>query len=301
MQTFTPAQQLHVQDIEAVIRARLAPTTSQIVEEALNSTAVAIPRGVLAAIVLAFAQSTTAYSASAVHAAASLELIRAGASMHRRLFTPRPSNDSPASMLHGPTLMLGDYFYALAASEMAEAPQAPIIADFSTCVMHLSEAFLASIPHDGDVSVARSLQHIDDVEGALVSRAIRAGLVCAGLPATHIDVNQLASAIARIHALTIQLHEATTSPLHSFQRGQLIVPLADALTQHPNDTQRAIDANDEPELVGLLHAQGIITATTALCADARTEALIVLDSIPASDSRAWLMSVCNPDSSPSLS
>jgi hypothetical protein len=53
--------------------------------------------------------------------------------------------------------------------------------------------------------------------------------------------------------------------------------------------------------VALLHAQGIITATTALCAAARTDALIVLDSIPASDSRAWLMSVCNPDSSPSLS
>jgi heptaprenyl diphosphate synthase/octaprenyl-diphosphate synthase len=295
MQTFTPAQRQHVQDIEAVIRARLAPHTSQIVEEALNSTAVALPRGVVAGIVLAFAQLTPTTSASAPHAAAALELIRAGASMHRRLFASRPSNDSPASMLHGPTLMLGDYFYALAASEMAEAPQAPIIADFSTCVMQLSEAFLASIPHDGDVSVARSLQHIDDVEGALVVRAIRAGLVCAGLPATVIDAGRLAHAIARIHALTIQLQEAYTTPLHSFHRGHLIAPLAYALSQQPIATQRAIDANDEPALVTLLHAHGIFEACTAIRTTAHTEATAMLTAIQANESRTWLEGLCNPD------
>ena len=298
MQTFTPAQQQHLRDIEAVIRARLAPHASQIVEEALNSTAVAIPRGVVAGIVLAFAQLSPVTSASAPHAAAAIELIRAGASMHRRLFASRPSNDAPASMLHGPTLMLGDYFYALAASEMAEAPQAPIIADFSTCVMQLSEAFLASLPHDGDVSVARTLQHIDDVEGALVVRAIRAGLVCAGLPDTLIDAGRLAQAIARTHALTIQLREAHTTPLHSFQRGHLIVPLAYALIHHPIATQRAIDANDEPALVTLLDAHGIYEACTALCAAARDEASTLITALPVSESRTWLMGLCNPDFSP---
>ena len=99
MQTFTQAQQQYVQDIEAVIRARLTPHASQIVEEALNSTAVALPRGVIAGIVLACAQLAAVPSATTPHAAAALELIRAGASMHRRLFASRPSNDAPASIL----------------------------------------------------------------------------------------------------------------------------------------------------------------------------------------------------------
>lgn len=298
MQTFTQAQQQHVQDIEAVIRARLTPHASQIVEEALNSTAVAIPRGVIAGIVLACAQLAAEPSATAPHAAAALELIRAGASMHRRLFASRPSNDAPASMLHGPTLMLGDYFYALAASEMAEAPQAPIIADFSTCVMQLSEAFLASLPHDSDVSIARSLQHIDDVEGTLVLRALRAGLVCAQLPVTYLDIEALATAIARMHALAIQLHEAQTSPLHSYQRGHLIVPLAYALTQHPSEAQRAIDNLDENALITLLHESGIITACTALSDAADVTAARIIATLPIGSSRQWLDALRHPNTNP---
>ncbi len=295
MQTFTQTQQKHVQDIEAVIRARLTPNASQIVEEALNSTAVAIPRGVVAGIVLAFAQMAALPSATAPHAAASIELIRAGAAMHRRLFASRPSNDAPASMLHGPTLMLGDYFYALAASEMAEAPQGPIIADFSTCVMQLSEAFLGSMPHDSDVSIARSVQHIDDVEGALVLRAVRAGLVCAQLPPDIVDSEALAHAIARIHALTIQIHEAQNSPLHSYQRGHLIAPLAFALVQHPQETQRLVDAADEPALTVLLHATGSIQECIQLCQAADLVATTIIDTLPAHSSRLWLQSLSHPD------
>lgn len=298
MQTFTQAQQQYVQDIEAVIRARLTPHASQIVEEALNSTAVALPRGVIAGIVLACAQLAAVPSATTPHAAAALELIRAGASMHRRLFASRPSNDAPASILHGPTLMLGDYFYALAASEMAEAPQAPIIADFSTCVMQLSEAFLASLPHDSDVSIARSLQHIDEVEGALVLRALRAGLVCAQLPAAYVDIEALATAIARTHALAIQLHEAQTNPLHSYQRGHLIVPLAYALTQQPVAAQRAIDAQDEPALVALLHEAGVIQACTVLREAADGTAARIIATLPSGSSRQWLDALRHPDTTP---
>jgi hypothetical protein len=201
-------------------------------------------------------------------------------------------------MLHGPTLMLGDYFYALAASEMAEAPQAPIIADFSTCVMQLSEAFLASLPHDSDISIARSLQHIDDVEGALVLRAIRAGLVCAQLPADLIDTQALASAIARMHALAIQLHEAQTNPLHSYQRGHLIVPLAYALAQHPHETQRAIDRADEPALIALLHATGIIHACTQLSVSAGETASAIIQTLPSISSRQWMSALSHPDTNP---
>ncbi len=295
MQTFSPAQQQRVQDIEAVIRARLTPHASQIIEEALNSTSIALPRGLVAAIILAFAQRASVPSASAPHAAAAIELIRAGASMHRRLFASRPSNDSPTSLLHGPTLMLGDYFYALAASEMAESPQAPIIADFSTCVMQLSEAFLTSLPHDSDVSIARSLQHIDDVEGALVLRAIRAGLVCAQIPVTSLDVERLAFAIARSHTIAIQLREAATTPLHSYQRGHLIMPLAYAIAQQPAATLRAIDANDEPAIIALLQAHGIIRACTELSTVAALEATAIIAHMPADDSRDWLLALCSPE------
>lgn len=291
MQTISPAQHRLVSDIDAVIRARLAPHASQIIDEALNSTAVALPRGTVAAIVIAMAQLTTTPSASAPHAAAALELIRAGASMHRRLFAARTDVHAQTSMLHGPTLMLGDYFYALAASEMAEAPQAPIIADFSTCVMELSEAFLTSLPHDVDISIARSLQHIDDVEGAIVLRAIRAGMVCAALPADHIDVDGLAQAIGRVHALTIQLREAAQQPLHSFLRGQLILPLAYALTRHADAVQPLIDAHDEAALSTLLHQHDIIAACIATRDDAQQRAAEIIDTLPPSASRSWLYAI----------
>lgn len=284
----SPAQHRLVSDIDAVIRARLAPHASQIIDEALNSTAVALPRGSIAAIVMAVAHLAPAPSTSAPHAAAALELIRAGASMHRRLFASRPAAPSPTSMLHGPTLMLGDYFYALAASEMAEAPQAPIIADFSTCVMQLSEAFLTSLPHDADISIARSLQHIDDVEGALVARALRAGLICADAAPDTFEVETLAHAIARVHALQIQLDEAAQQPLHSFLRGQLIVPLAYALTRHPETVQPLIDAHDEAALTAFLHTQAILSACREIQATAYETALRHIATIPSATTRTWL-------------
>ena len=205
-----------LQHIDALIQSRLAPNASEIATEALNSTAVALPRYAVASVILAVANMGTIDTQRTTHAAAALELIRAGTAMHRRLIDPSlrttTQRTSTPSFVHGPTLMLGDYFYALAANEMAESPNARIIADYATCVMHIAEAFLTSIPLSDPAVFHNALLHIDAIEGALMQRAIRAGQICGGITSFIDENNAVACELARVYATTLHIHEAQTDP-----------------------------------------------------------------------------------------
>lgn len=252
----TTTDNLH--HIDTLIGARLATHASHIAEEALNSTAVAIPRHTVAKVVLAVAQLGTPTYPRVWHAAAALELIRAGSAMHRRLVSaPSPT------VVHGPTLMLGDYFYALAANEMAESPHADIIADYSTCVMRVAEAFLIRIPLTDPAVLAKATAHVDSVEGEIMQRAIRAGQVC-GQHQTFGDSIALGNALGRYVAFTLHIHEAHTDPLHSLNRGVITVPLAYALQHDYATTHDLIQRGDAAALTQYLVSSGAISATHAL-------------------------------------
>ena len=257
-----------LQHIDALIQSRLAPNASEIATEALNSTAVALPRHAVASVILAVANMGTIDTQRTTHAAAALELIRAGTAMHRRLIDPSlrttTQRTSTPSFVHGPTLMLGDYFYALAANEMAESPNARIIADYATCVMHIAEAFLTSIPLSDPAVFHNALLHIDAIEGALMQRAIRAGQICGGITSFIDENNAVASELARVYATTLHIHEAQTDPLRSLQRGIIILPLAHALQHHRAQTLQLISNGDQATLSAFLQECGGITATATI-------------------------------------
>ncbi|MEY2845406.1 MAG: hypothetical protein RL076_952 [Chloroflexota bacterium] len=249
----TTTDNLH--HIDTLIGTRLAAHASHIAEEALNSTAVAIPRHVVAKVVLAVAQSGNATFPRVWHAAAALELIRAGSAMHRRLV-----NSTSSAVVHGPTLMLGDYFYALAANEMAESPHANIIADYSTCVMRVAEAFLTRIPLSDPAVLVKATAHVDAVEGEIMQRAVRAGSICG--QHTHFgDGVVLGNALGRYVASALHIREAQTNPLHSLARGIVILPIAYALQNDYATTHAVIERGDGHALTHYLERVGALHAT----------------------------------------
>ena len=249
----TTTDNLH--HIDTLIGTRLAAHASHIAEEALNSTAIAIPRHVAAKVVLAVAHSGTALFPRTWHTAAALELIRAGSAMHRRLV-----NSTSSAVVHGPTLMLGDYFYALAANEMAESPHAQIIADYSTCVMRVAEAFLTRIPLSDPAVLVKATAHVDAVEGYIMQCAVRSGSLC-GQHSHFGDGVVLGNALGRYVASALHIREAQTNPLHSLARGIVILPLAYALQHDYSTTQSLIQRADPLTLTQYLDSVGALQAT----------------------------------------
>ena len=278
-----------LQHIDALIQARIAPNASEIATEALNSTAVALPRHAVASVILAVAHIGSIDTQRTAHAAAALELIRAGAAMHRRLIDPglrtTIQRTSTPSFVHGPTLMLGDYFYALAANEMAESPHARIIADYATCVMQIAEAFLTSIPLSDPAVFHNALMHIYAIEGALMQRAINAGVICGSVTSFVDENNAVACELARLYATTLHIHEAQTEPLRSLQRGIIILPLAYALQTQPDHTMQLIDHADPATLSAFLQECGGISATIAIRQQAVDALNQFVATLPASTGR----------------
>jgi heptaprenyl diphosphate synthase/octaprenyl-diphosphate synthase len=271
---------------------RAWPHASEIATEALNSTAVALPRHAVASVISAVAQMGTIDPQRAAHAAAALELIRAGAAMHRRLIDPSlrtatPHTSTP-SFVHGATLMLGDYFYALAANEMATSPHARIIADYATCVMHIAEAFLISIPLSDPAVFQNALLHIDAIEGALMQRAIHAGVICGSVTAFVDENNAVACELARLYATALHIHEALSDPLRSLQRGIIILPLAHALQTQPDHTMHLINQADSATLSAFLQECGGIKATMSIHQQAVHTLTQFVATLPASTCRDLL-------------
>lgn len=266
----------HLDTIDALITARVAPNALPIANEALQSDAIAIPRHVAATVLIGVAHLGTPDTPRTHHAAAALELIRAGAAMHRRLIEPPHDNHTTPTLLHGPTLMLGDYFYALAASEMAEAPHAKIIAGFSTCVMQLAEAFLVTIPLDTPDIVAAAYAQIDDVESIVLQHAIKAGAVCGTIDEQSLPIHQLAQALAHYHALARHIHEAQHEPLRSFGRNSLILPLAYSLEHDRAQTTQRISNHANTELIEYLAHTGVIATCQTHLEQARQRAQSII-------------------------
>lgn len=255
-------QHQYLERIDALITARMAPHAQQIATEALHSRAVALPRTTMAQLLFAAAH-TGAFDQTAYHAAAAIELIRAGAAMHRRLFSSNAHADHrPQSPLHGPTLMLGDYFFALAATEMAVAPHSRIIADYSDCVMRLAEAFLSPTPLDSANLVAHVLAHIDLVEGRICTSALRAGLISASQTLEPEQISALASICAQVIALHVHVQQSE-DPFDTLDRGTVILPVAYAVLADRAATLEAIAHHDSATLTQLIQRHEGIAQTRA--------------------------------------
>jgi len=290
-------QHQYLERIDALITARMAPHAQQIATEALHSRAVALPRTTMAQLLFAAAHTGT-FDQTAYHAAAAIELIRAGAAMHRRLFSSNAHADHrPQSPLHGPTLMLGDYFFALAATEMAVAPHSLIIADYSDCVMRLAEAFLSPTPLDSADLIQHVLAHVDLVEGRICTSALRAGLICAQQSLAPELVTALGQACAQVIALHVHAQQSE-DPFDTLDRGTVILPVAYAMLADSTATLQAIAQHDSVALTQLIQHHEGVAHTRATQQRIFADAQHLIDQLPFVALRDRLFALLQPFSTP---
>jgi geranylgeranyl pyrophosphate synthase len=145
-----------------------------------------------AALVLLAAQIGSYQIEQTIHAATAVELIQAASRMHDSLVDPLARRREAVSAWPGMdgnvALMVGDYLFALAAAEMALAPDARIIGYYSRSVMVFCEAAL--LPTRAlDPTIARQ-QYFDGIghsAATLVESACKAGAVCGKLAIEQIE------------------------------------------------------------------------------------------------------------------
>jgi len=128
-----------------------------------------------------------------IHSAAAVELIHAASLVHDDLVDEAEQRRGVRTVHTrwdgNVALMVGDYLFALAAAEMALAPDPRIISYFSRGVMTICEGELAPVmaatPHD--VAIEQYLYKIGCKTAALFEAACKAGMVCGGGAQEQVD------------------------------------------------------------------------------------------------------------------
>ena len=128
-----------------------------------------------------------------VHSAAAVELIHAASLVHDDL-VDEAARRRGAVTVHtrwdgDVALMVGDYLFALAAAEMALAPDPRIIAYFSHGVMTICEGELSPVMDATplDTAIEQYLYKIGCKTAALFEAACKAGMVCGGGAQNEVD------------------------------------------------------------------------------------------------------------------
>jgi geranylgeranyl pyrophosphate synthase len=142
-----------------------------------------------AAVVLLAARIGSPEPEHATHAAASVALIYAATAVHRDLVDEGGRGAGQPAWGRSATLMVGDYLFALAAAEMALAPDPRTITFYSRAVMAICEGNLAPAVAAAPLDQARAqyLARAEAASAALLEAAAGAGAVCGGLPQGQID------------------------------------------------------------------------------------------------------------------
>jgi len=144
------------------------------------------PQRLRAALVLLAAAAGDYQGERVLHAAVAAELIYAATQTHYALVDEagrRRGQPSSGEWGHGVALMVGDYLFALAAGEMALAPDPRVISFYCQAVMRFTESTLAPPPPLQPLDTARAdyLERIGGTVGALTAAACMAGGACAGV------------------------------------------------------------------------------------------------------------------------
>lgn len=133
----------------------------------------------------------------ALHAATAVEIIRAATLTHSHLANSHDPSDrqnhTAGEWHHGLPLMIGDYLFALAASEMARSPDARIITFFSQAVMTICEGRLLTLPGMLTAETAREHYYtrIGHQTAALFAAACQAGMTSGGGSSDQIEQSRL--------------------------------------------------------------------------------------------------------------
>lgn len=171
--------------VEQVIHARMQgrPIVAQTASAALRG----MEKPYLRAALVVLAARLGRYDARRViHAAAAAELIHFATAVHDNLINEaarRRGQPIGDQRWNGDVaLMSGDYLLALAASEMALAPDARIISMYSRVVMTFCEGRLAPVTAVAplDQALAQHEYVVESRTAALFETAARVGVVCGG-------------------------------------------------------------------------------------------------------------------------
>jgi heptaprenyl diphosphate synthase len=128
-----------------------------------------------------------------IHSAAAVELIHAASLVHDDLVDEAERRRGTVTVHTrwdgNVALMVGDYLFALAAAEMALAPDPRIIAYFSRGVMTICEGELSPVVDVTPLATAieQYMYKIGCKTAALFEAACKAGMVCGGGTQEHID------------------------------------------------------------------------------------------------------------------
>ncbi|MCS6938591.1 MAG: polyprenyl synthetase family protein [Roseiflexaceae bacterium] len=262
--------------VEQIIHARLhgRPIVAQTASAALRGAEKPYLR---AALVMLAARLGRYESRRVIHAAAAAELIHIATTVHDSLINEaarRRGESFGDQRWNGDVaLMSGDYLLALAASEMALAPDARIIGMYARAVMIFCEGRLAPITAVAPLDQALG-QHEHVAESrtaALFETAARVGVVCGG------GDDALASALGRFgRELGMAMHVAAevydyemdgNNAGRDLRAGRITLPLiyavdagggpdlAAVVDQRPLDAPRLTVAIDQVRRLGIPQAR----------------------------------------------
>jgi geranylgeranyl pyrophosphate synthase len=179
-----PGLRADLERVEAIIGARVA-TRAAVLQLAGQHIQPQGQTRLRAALTLAAAQLGRYDLADVQHAAAAVELIFSATRVHDDLIDAAEQRRGQAAERRWDgdvALMVGDYLFALAAAEMALAPDPRIIAYFSHAVMQICEAQLTPVQVAAPLEEARGqyLAYAGYKTAALVEAGCKAGVVCGG-------------------------------------------------------------------------------------------------------------------------
>lgn len=256
-----PPQAADMQQIEQIMLDRL--NTQPAVAGVAGPRIEAVTHGRLrAALVLLGAGLLNYRSSGVTHAAAAVELIYAATSTHHDLVdaVERRRSGSPSAepWPHGVTLMIGDYLFALAAGEMALAPDPRVIGYYSQAVAEIAEAELTPMRNVTPLDLAREQYQVtyNGKVAALFAAAGQAGMACCGGSPAQIEaLGRFGAALGLAGQMVNEALDVESGGANTLRQGLICLPLIYAATREdPDRLLAAIDSKDAAEMAWAISA-----------------------------------------------
>jgi len=294
-------------EVEQIITVRMhaRPIVAQTAHAAMRG---ADKMRLRAALVMLAARLGRYDTRRVVHAAAAAELIHSATTVHDSLINEAARRrGKPVGDQHwngDVALMAGDYLLALAAAEMALAPDARIIGMYSRVVMAFCEGKLAPVTviNPLDQALAQHEFVAENRTAALLEAAARVGVVCgSGDDASGDLLGQFGRALGMALHIAVEVRDYEIEgddAGRDLRAGRITLPLiyaahaeggaglATVIDQHPLDERHAA------EVIALVRRVGVPPARTSAQQYVR-QAIEMLTALPPGATRDALAALAD--------